>query len=257
MPGYYRIKYANGQHSDGITDPAGQWDQYRLPQRVDGLKVYDYGTWDGGLAIEAARRGAAEVWGLDAFVWEMWSDTRSNFERNVAMSGVAVMDAYVETEPVPKRRWNATSRANPHKLSIEEFATKRGPADVVIAAGVFYHLRNPLLFLENLTFLLKPTSRLHLTTFCLPEQPEPIMRFSPGWRGDDTNYWLASVSCVTEMAASVGLHVLETHQVDAAIPEAPLFLFVAQPESRTSLAVAPPASPTAARSASPSEPRQV
>ena len=148
MSEYYRVQYANGQHSDGITDPSVQWDQYLLPRRVDGLKVYDYGTWDGGLAIEAARRGAAEVWGLDAFVWEMCSPTRTNFERNVAMSGMNVMDAYVQTEPVPQRRWNATSRANPNKLTIKEFAAKHGQADLVIAGGVFYHLQNPLLFLE-------------------------------------------------------------------------------------------------------------
>jgi 2-polyprenyl-3-methyl-5-hydroxy-6-metoxy-1,4-benzoquinol methylase len=232
MPEYYRVRYSDDQYSDGITDPAIQWDQYRLPPRVDNLKVYDYGTWDGGLAIEAARRGAAEVWGLDAFVWEMWSDTRSNFERNVAMSGVTVRDAYVETEPVPKRRWNSTSRFNTHKLSIEQFAAKQGPADLVIAAGVFYHLKSPLLFLENLTLLLTPKSRLYLTTFCLPPEtyPKPDMRFAYGWRGDDTNYWLASVSCVVEMAISVGLRAIETHQLDGGTPDCPepRFLFVAQ-----------------------------
>lgn len=232
MSGFYRVKYANGQYSEGTTDPEAQWNEYRLPQRVDNLKVYDFGTWDGGLAIEAARRGGAEVWGLDAFVWEMWTNTRSAFERNVAMSGVNVRDAYVETEPVPKYRWNSASRLNPNKLTIPQFSEKHGPADIVIAAGVFYHLRNPLLFLENLALLLTPRSRLHLTTFCLSTETdsEPVMLFSPGWRGDDTNYWVASISCVVKMAAIAGLRVIETHHIGGGTPDAPepRILFVAQ-----------------------------
>src|SRR5436309_2863112 len=104
MAGYYKVTYPDGTTSDGQIRPEDQWVGFGLPKSVETLKVYDYGTWDGGLAIEAFRRGAAEVWGLDCFVWEMWSETRRNFERNVAQCAPTIKNAWVESEPVPGRR---------------------------------------------------------------------------------------------------------------------------------------------------------
>jgi len=204
MSGYYKVTYPNGETTDGHTAPEYQWGTFRLPPSVTGLKVYDYGTWDGGLAIEAVRRGAGEVWGLDCFVWEMWPETRASFERNVAACAPGVKNAYVETEPVPQRRLNAGSIINPDKRTIPQFAKMNGPADLVVAAGVFYHLKEPLRFLEDLRLLLHPGSRLYMTTWCLVDTKQPIMRFEYGWRGDDTNYWLASPACVIQMAKAVG-----------------------------------------------------
>jgi hypothetical protein len=214
--GYYKMQLPNGEVSDGHTDPAWQWDNYRLPKRVDGLKVYDYGTWDGGIAIEAAKRGAREVWGLDSFVWEMWPETKRAFDKHVAALAPSVQHAYVETEPVPRRRFNAQTAINTStKMNIEAFGNKHGTADIVVAAGVFYHLMNPLKFIEDLTCLMGPVSRLYMTTFCLKDirHPDPIMRFAYGWNGDNTNYWLASVSCVMQMLQYAGLNLIERYQV--------------------------------------------
>jgi hypothetical protein len=116
------------------------------------------------------------------------------------------------------------------KLSIPEFAQREGGADLVIAAGVFYHLINPLKFVQDLRLLLRPKGRLYMTTFCLPKEKEPVMRLQYGWKGDDTNYWLASVPCVIEMAKVAQLNVIDHFQALAGTkdhPE-PLMMFVAQ-----------------------------
>ncbi|MDQ3263585.1 MAG: class I SAM-dependent methyltransferase [Myxococcota bacterium] len=211
---FYKVRYNDGSYSpEGHADPEKQWESFGLPARVDGLKLYDFGTWDGGLAIEAARRGAGEVWGLDSFVWEMWPPTRADFERNVAATEPKVRSAYVETEPVPTRRLTPGSVIHPEKVTIPQFGESHGPADVIVAAGVFYHLQNPLKFLEDLKALMHEQSRLYVTTWCVePTQDEgPVMRFAYGWREDDTNYWVATASCVISMAQSVGLRVMDAH----------------------------------------------
>ncbi len=230
MVGYYKVTYPDGTMSDGHTRPEDQWAKFRLPASVRGLKVYDYGTWDGGLAIEALRRGAAEVWGLDCFVWEMWRETRANFDYNVARCAPTIKSAYVETESVPERRLNETSVINPEKMSIEQFADKHGPADLVVAAGVFYHLKNPYKFIEDLRLLVAPRGLLFLTTWCLNDASAPIMKFSYGWRNDDTNYWLASPQCVIDMAKAAGLRVVDHHIVEHGPKESPepLIMFVAE-----------------------------
>src|SRR5262249_55341927 len=174
MAGYYKVTLPDGSTTDGQFRPEDQWVNFRLPASVKGLRVFDYGTWDGGLAIEASRRGAAEVWGLDCFVWEMWGETRARFEANVKACAPSIRDAYVETEPVPARRMNETSKINSGKMNIAQFATSVGPADLVVAAGVFYHLKNPLKFVEDLRQLVKPGGQLFMTTWCLEKETEPV-----------------------------------------------------------------------------------
>ena len=100
-------------------------------------------------------------------------------------------------------------------MASKSMTTGRGTADIVVAAGVFYHLMNPLKFIEDLTCLMGPVSRLYMTTFCLKDirHPDPIMRFAYGWNGDNTNYWLASVSCVMQMLQYAGLNLIERYQV--------------------------------------------
>ncbi|WP_109117104.1 tetratricopeptide repeat protein [Azospirillum sp. TSO22-1] len=60
---YHRVALPHGVTTPGFAPLAPA--AHRLPERLDGLRVLDVGTWDGYWAFEALRRGAAEVVAID------------------------------------------------------------------------------------------------------------------------------------------------------------------------------------------------
>src|SRR4051812_7023599 len=54
-----------GHKRRGMFDLDAQQHAYGLPERLDGMRCLDVGTWDGYWAFEMERRGAAEVVALD------------------------------------------------------------------------------------------------------------------------------------------------------------------------------------------------
>jgi tRNA (mo5U34)-methyltransferase len=62
---YHVIELADGEVTDGWFDLRPYVGHYGIPERLDGLRVLEIGTWDGFWAFELERRGAAEVVALD------------------------------------------------------------------------------------------------------------------------------------------------------------------------------------------------
>ena len=62
---YHTLELPSGQVTEGRFDLRPYVDRYGLPDRLDGKRVLDIGTWDGFWAFEMERRGAAEVVALD------------------------------------------------------------------------------------------------------------------------------------------------------------------------------------------------
>jgi SAM-dependent methyltransferase len=96
------------------------------------------------------------------------------------------------------------------------------PWDVVICFDVLYHLLSPLEALRNLHDLAGEC--LVLGTAVLPEgkilnRPDapldyhyaegPLLRFEPGFRGDDTNYLFPTEECLRRMLTWAGFPRLE------------------------------------------------
>src|SRR5204863_652181 len=61
---YHTVELAPGLLTPGMFDLRPHVERYGVPQRLDGLRVLDVGTWDGFWAFEMERRGA-EVVSLD------------------------------------------------------------------------------------------------------------------------------------------------------------------------------------------------
>jgi len=222
--------YRDGTVKEGQIDAAGQWVAYGLPETVQGFRVYDYGTWNGGLAFEAHRRGAAESWALDSFVWERWPHVRRMFEVDRENMAPAVKDAWVEVEAIPSFVLAEPQAVrHPENLSLREFAQRYGQADITIAGGVLYHLKNPFKFIEDVKLLVKPGGTLYLSTWCLPSETGQVMRFVPGWRNDPSNYWLISQPCVVAMMEHVGFIQVQSRVLsrDPTVAE-PLVMFRAR-----------------------------
>ena len=61
---YHTLELPGGQVTEGLFDLRNPMHHYGLPERMDGMRALDVGTWDGFWAFEMERRGA-EVVALD------------------------------------------------------------------------------------------------------------------------------------------------------------------------------------------------
>lgn len=95
--------------------------QFPIPSNLNGKRVLDVGTWDGWFAFEMERRGA-EVVAID-------SNPKGNFltNRDLMQSKVEFVSADI-------------CRVTPAQM---------GYFDIVLFFGVLYHLKHPLLGIEN------------------------------------------------------------------------------------------------------------
>ena len=142
---YHTLELGDGLVTDGWFDLRPHVHKYGLPDRMDGMRVLDIGTWDGFWAFEMERRGA-EVVALD-------------------------VEHESEYDWPPRRRpkeWTVTERGNGFRLAKEILGSKvervecniynalpedLGTFDLVFCGAVLLHLRDQLLALERLANL--------------------------------------------------------------------------------------------------------
>jgi len=142
---YHTIELGDGLVTDGWFDLRPHVPKYHLPERMDGMRALDIGTWDGFWAFEMERRGA-EVVALD-------------------------VEHESEYDWPPRRRpkeWRDIQRGKGFRLAKELLGSKvervecniyralpedLGTFDVVFCGAVLLHLRDQLLALERLANL--------------------------------------------------------------------------------------------------------
>jgi tRNA (mo5U34)-methyltransferase len=84
-----------------------------------------------------------------------------------------------------------------------------GQFDIVLFAGVLYHLRHPLLGLETVARLTNSMLIVETHLDAL-DQAQPMMVFYPGEFGNDnTNWWGPNRPCVEAMLRDVGFPQVE------------------------------------------------
>jgi tRNA (mo5U34)-methyltransferase len=142
---YHTMELAPGHVTDGWFDLRPAMHHYGLPDRMDGMRALDVGTWDGFWAFEMERRGA-EVVGLD-------------------------LDDELELDWPPRRRGEADAsvrRGDGFRLAREVFGSQvewvqcniydalpenLGTFDLVFCGSVLIHMRDQLLALERIANL--------------------------------------------------------------------------------------------------------
>lgn len=156
---------------------------------IRGSSFLDIGCWDGFYSFEAERRGAARVLATDHFAWSprCWGTRRAfDLARETLGSRVEVQDIDLPD-------------LSPGSV---------GTFDVVLFAGVFYHLRDPLQALEHVGKLARRTLIVETHVDAL-DVARPAMIFYPGseLNGDPTNWWGPNPPCVIAMMRDVGFAV--------------------------------------------------
>jgi SAM-dependent methyltransferase len=149
-----------------------------------GKRVLDVGCRDGLFAFEAERRGAAEVIGID---------------NDLSRGAVELLIPYFG------------SRVRMYELNLDELTPQHfGRFDVVVCAGVLYHLRHPFWGLERLQGVLAEGGVLLLETAVWLDDNDNALLYCP--TGADSPYEPTSCSFFNrkglgDTLASLGLAV--------------------------------------------------
>lgn len=193
---HHEIDFGGGVRSKGNTKNEilqRQADVYFLGDCIKGKTFLDIGCWDGFNSFEAYRRSASRVLATDHFAWseKCWGQ-RGAFE--LARKHIAPSVEVLE-------------------IDIPDLNQDRiGTFDVVLFAGVFYHLRHPFAVLEQISLLARDW--LIVETHIDGEDIDrPAMVFYPGSElaNDPTNWWGPNKLAVEAMLRDVGFANVETY----------------------------------------------
>lgn len=187
---FHQIDFGNGLLAPGAKkiDVLRSEAQIYFDEPLYGLTVLDIGCWGGFNSFEAFRRGANRVLATDHFV--------STDPRNIG-----------SREAFELARERLAPSAEVLDIDIPELTPERlGTFDVVLFCGVFYHLRNPFLALEQIARLVKRTLILETHLDAL-DINLPAMIFYPTNElgSDPTNWWGPNQACVEAMLRDIGL----------------------------------------------------
>ncbi|MCP5103035.1 MAG: DUF1698 domain-containing protein [bacterium] len=183
LGGGIRTKLKAGPRGDDLDRPREKWLGFKdvLPIDLSGKRVLDAGCSEGFFSIEAKRRGADYVLGIDA---DPRVIARADFAR-----GVLDLDIDYRVS------------------SVYDIDPGWGTFDIVFFLGVFYHLEHPFLGLNKVAGACK--EMLFLDSQALMDDPSEgeceIMRFyKDGFGGDRTNRWLPNRKCLQAMLEKAG-----------------------------------------------------
>ncbi|MEP6568949.1 MAG: DUF1698 domain-containing protein [Acidobacteriota bacterium] len=154
-PWFHRIDLGNGLYTktesvmgEPVDHPLGPWQtiQELMPRDLSGKTVLDVGCNAGFYAFETKRRGAARVLGVDG--------QRQHVRQGLFVRKVLGLD-------VEFRRLNVYE-VSPRSV---------GQFDITLALGLLYHLKHPILALENLYQVTKEL--LIIETAIMPRKRTP------------------------------------------------------------------------------------
>ncbi len=198
---YHSLELAPGVVTEGMFDLRPYVPRYALPERMDGMRALDIGTWDGFWAFEMERRGA-EVVALDLDDERDldWPPRRrpQTFAQGRRGDGFRLAKEVFgsQVERVDRSIYNA----RPEDL---------GTFDIVFCGSVLLHLRDQLLALERIAALCRGT-------FISAEEYDRLSGFVPfpvsRYRADRPRavvYWLPAARTWRRMLWTAGFDRVE------------------------------------------------
>ena len=198
---YHTMELAPGLVTQGWFDLRGDVGHYGLPERMDGLRALDVGTWDGFWAFEMERRGAQVVaLDLDDERELDWPPRRrpATYPDEPRGTGFALAHEALgsRVERVVGSIYHTT-------------AQELGTFDWVLCGSVLVHLRDQLLALERIAGLCRGTfvsaEEYHRGLGLLPL---PVSRYHAD-RDRAVVFWLPSARTWRRMLWTAGFDRVE------------------------------------------------
>ncbi len=204
---YHSFKFDDGTEITGKLSYEvleKNWKYLDIKDEVAGKLVADIGCWDGYNTIQALKCGAKHVVAMDNGLGSYnWQNDISGWQKNLD----EVRERYGINEDRISYVYNDVDE---EYLGYHAYAV-----DVVIAAGLIYHLKAPFKFLQECYYILKNGGILTIETHVTCNDiPYPAARFYPRNElcGDKSNWWGPNNLCVVEMLNAAGFSkVVETY----------------------------------------------
>jgi tRNA (mo5U34)-methyltransferase len=185
---------------------------------LQGKTVLDIGSYDGALSFEAENRGARRVVALDSFVWEHdvagIMKCRDECIRDGRNFDAVATARYYDPENLPgKRPFDIAHEILSSRVEVvvADFMAMDldtlGQFDVVIYAGVLYHMRHPLLALERVASVTKGMAIIESEAVAIPgHEGKALCEFFEGseHNNDPSNWWAFSESTLMGMCRAAG-----------------------------------------------------
>ena len=190
---FHRIDLGQGIITPGDDDSPKKLAQLCLPRTLEGKTFLDIGAWDGFFSFEAERRGANRVLATDSFVWRGNVPERS---KQGFLTARSLLDSRVEDMEID---------------ALDISPERVGMWDVVLFAGVLYHMIHPMLALERAASVTKELLVVETATD-LEFVQRPAIAFYPGselgkdatnWTGVNTKALKAMLHCCGFQEVSV------------------------------------------------------
>ena len=203
---YHTMELAPGVVTPGWFDLRPVIDLLPWPD-VRGKRCLDVGPWDGFLAFELERRGAAAVVAADIGHHRDWDWPVRTRERGPeAMAAIAGGGELGRGFEIAREALG--SRVERLEVSVYDLSPETvGRFDVVVCGSLLLHLRDPVRALEAIRsvcderFLSTETIRLSLT---LRHPRRAVADFSAG---ENCQWWLPNVAAYREMVGSAGFEL--------------------------------------------------
>lgn len=183
---YQKWEVFDGVFTPGVNNVAEICDLIGLPLDLSGRRVLDIGSANGCMSLECERRGAAEVVGLTPLDDADWG------HRQLSELVGAVRTQFL--------------RGSVYDLDPEVL----GRFDVVLFCGVLYHLRYPMLAIDNIRRI--ATNEVFIETHVSDDDLRGRSNELPLWRfyrsdelnGDPSNWFSPNIRAVEEAFESAG-----------------------------------------------------
>ena len=134
---YHAFELRPGLNTPGVSEfnAKDAANALKIPADLRGKRALDVGAWDGPMTFELERRGA------EAFALDVQDPTRVGFDVARRVLG---------------------SRATHYEGSVYQLPCEElHDLDLIVARGVYYHLKHPILAFERLAAALKMGGTLH------------------------------------------------------------------------------------------------